>query len=97
MKKFLIFILSFGFIIQFSGINLYVTKSGTKTEQCPDDNQPSEETGKAEFKKDNDHICFFLKSDLTLAQSVHTITNFMNYYPLGFTVNPIYHHATESI
>lgn len=88
MKRLLVFILTFGFIIQCSGINCYVTKSVTKTEQCPDDSQPTEETGKAEFKKDKDHICVFLKSDLTSAHSVYSGTNFMNYYPSGFYSKP---------
>ena len=88
MTKFLISILILGFAIQCSGAAVYIKKTVTKTEQCPDGSQSGEENSKQEFKKDKDQIVIHFNIEFYKAQVAYVMTENIQYYSSGFYSNP---------
>lgn len=84
MARLIFFILTFGFIIQCSGIAVYMMKSVNKTEQCPDDDQPCEENSTKEFKKDKEQIGINFINEISTDLAVYTISDIKQDCPPGF-------------
>lgn len=88
MIRLLFFILSLGFFIQCTGATVYFKKNVAETEQCPDDNKSSEESSKAEIKKDQDQISNFLFIEFNQTKTYHLPVEYKQFYPPGFYSKP---------
>lgn len=88
MKKIFVFILTLGFIFQTSGAVFFVQKTVPKTEQCPDDNEPTEETGNEAFKKDIEQISTYFNYIHLSEKLVYAESGYECFYPSGFYCMP---------
>ncbi len=87
MAKFLLFILTFGFVIQCTGTAVYVKKSVVKSEQCPDDNATGEKNTD-NFKIDKQQIAINLFCSFSATSFKEVSSECIQYYPQGFLSKP---------
>lgn len=88
MIKLLLVILTFGFVIQCTGSTGFLKKSLCKTEQCPEDNKPSNEKSEEEFKTDKLQSGFYQTSQFLNTPIIFTLPEFSHFYSSGFSSKP---------
>ncbi|MEO5945290.1 MAG: hypothetical protein ABIP79_00625 [Chitinophagaceae bacterium] len=88
MVKLLLLILTFGFVLQSTGINPFIKKPMEQTEQMPDDTLKGEEKGKEDYKKEQDNISGFEYFQIGLMPSLHDQFENIQLYSSGVYANP---------
>lgn len=88
MRKLLFFILSFGFMVQCTGLENYAEKAVEKIEKSTADKENNEEDNKGEFKIIKDQLNHTAKYQVHLNSGVYKFQAGINYKSSEFSNTP---------